>query len=248
MIFAIVGTIGSGKTILLTLFTVWYYLSGYTIYSNYPLKVIPYNTLEKLKDLDELREDTNFKKQKVFIALDEGWLSFDSRVSGRNIDITKYILQSRKMGADIGITVQDLSQMDKRVRNILHWVLEPTILEYKDGIPFILKVEHFFTTDKTRKINKFFAVTIVEIKKKIHNVCNLYETFNFVDEIKQSEQSDYYESLVEKYSKFNHLSKTDLSSLIWGEENIKLGNDISTTRCNKLANWIHVLKNMELPL
>lgn len=121
---AIVGELGTGKTLLLTYIMWKKYLEGMTIYSNYHLNksYIPkYNFVDSASDIDNMTEG--------IFGGDELWLWLDSRESPskKNKFIASILIKSRKRGIDILYTTQSFMQIDIRVRRITDFVIEPVL-------------------------------------------------------------------------------------------------------------------------
>lgn len=107
MLIAILGNLGSGKTLFLA------YLSRKlkrTIYSNFNLKV---KNFKHLKVIDLLNLPNNIE-----VFLDEAYTWLESRVSSKALNryLSYILLQSRKRTINIYITMQLFSTVDVRFR------------------------------------------------------------------------------------------------------------------------------------
>lgn len=162
MIIGITGYIGAGKT--WTLSVLGSYLAevtGYKLYSDYGL----YNSLpiSSLPDLSVLFDGV--------LCLDEFWLSADSRryKEKLNLDISEWILQTRKQGLCVLFTAHNLGQVDLRVRtatDILVYVerrsagsIRLYIIDYHTGsVGRCFQVnnpsEFYYLFDTSRKMSK----------------------------------------------------------------------------------------------
>lgn len=107
MLISVIGAIGSGKTLLLTLIGS---KSKREIYSNYKLNLSLYKPLEMI-DLLQLKDNIN-----VFIDEAYTWLESRTSMSTLNRYLSYIIFQSRKRSIDIYITSQMFSSVDLRFR------------------------------------------------------------------------------------------------------------------------------------
>jgi len=122
VLFAIVGELGSGKTLALT-YLAWnnWYHKKRRIYSNYDLYGFPYTKIESVPDLDKMSQG--------FFAGDELWLWLDSW-EGRSKKqrlISSILLKSRKRNITIAFTSQSISQISKRIRDITDFIAYPLL-------------------------------------------------------------------------------------------------------------------------
>lgn len=119
MLIGILGSLGSGKTLLLTIFCFKKLLNNWRVYSNYKINDGNINFIEPI-DLLEI------SKGKNFVALDEVYAWLDSRVSASATNrILSYLMfQSRKKGMDIGYTAQLGSSVDLRLRELTDIIIE----------------------------------------------------------------------------------------------------------------------------
>jgi hypothetical protein len=123
---AIVGTIGTGKTLAM----VWraYELAkrGHPIYANIDLAGIPYTKINTLDDFDSIR---GIPGKEAIVLMDEFWRWLDSRQwkKDKNNTLTKLIMYSRKRNFWIFYTVQRFHMMEKRIRDITDAVIEPEL-------------------------------------------------------------------------------------------------------------------------
>jgi len=214
MIYAIVGGIGSGKTLFLTFLANMYYSSDYDIYSNYEIKHIPMQNIDRVKDFLKI------ESEKSFFAVDEAWLSADSRQSQRNRLFSTQFLQSRKKHIDIGLTTQDFGQIDVRIRNVTQMVFEPEIIkrqnDEKNGKPLIMKVSYFDVAEDIRKTNSMIIPLIMRFPKQgVIDIPNSYSTYQVVEAMESQESSGRKEAIghYHKIWKDNpDLSKSDISA------------------------------------
>lgn len=132
MLIAIFGNMGSGKTLLMTMISAYVnHAVGVPIYSNYNLE-----NSEPIENIDQLLKINN-----GIVALDEFWISADSRAWKFNIKLTQWINLTRKKNLLVLHTTQAMSQIDKRIRNASH---------------LIVYCEHF-----NKALNPFFRYTFI---------------------------------------------------------------------------------------
>lgn len=113
MIFGFVGQIGSGKTLLMSVFAADFFRQGWPVFSNYALTFG-----DRITTLDEL-----FNLSNGLVVLDEIQTIADSRQFKGNNSVTQWLLQSRKSRLHLFFTTQSISQVDVRFRNQLDFVL-----------------------------------------------------------------------------------------------------------------------------
>ncbi len=111
MLVAILGKMGSGKTLAQTFFLYRAFLKGEKVFANYPL-TFPHKRITSIEELNDL-------KRGVFGG-DELWSWLDSRSSGsqKNRFTSSILLRSRKRGFDVFFTAQHFIQMDPRIRRV----------------------------------------------------------------------------------------------------------------------------------
>lgn len=118
MIYGFFGDLGSGKTLSMTKYVYWHYLTGYDVYSNYKLsfkhKIINADFVQKV-----VKEDLNFSGKTIF-CLDEIDMYMDSRRSAKekNLLISYFIKQIRKKNIKLFYTTQAEHLIDKRLRGL----------------------------------------------------------------------------------------------------------------------------------
>ena len=125
MLGVIVGGIGNGKTLLLTYLSLLHHLTGYRIVSDYDLN-IPHFRINNLEDINNIL--TEYGKYTLsMMAFDEGWIFIDSRLSTtkKNIVWSRFMMQTRKVGFDVYITLQNIGQIDTRIRSVVDKIFLP---------------------------------------------------------------------------------------------------------------------------
>ena len=105
------GGLGSGKTLIMTRYLVKDQAAGRKVYSNYGLRGVPF---EKL-DMSKLVKN-ELDLQNASIGIDELTLYCDSRSSMGNKLLTYFVLQTRKRNVCLYATTQNISMIDRRVR------------------------------------------------------------------------------------------------------------------------------------
>jgi len=119
---AIIGELGSGKTLSMTWLMNHNFNKGRQLYANYHLKPpLTYNPIKSIEEIEDM-------KQGVFGG-DELWLWLDSRASRTkaNRAVSMILAKSRKRGVDIIYTTQSFRQIDVRIRNITDFIIEPRL-------------------------------------------------------------------------------------------------------------------------
>lgn len=130
MIIALTGKMGSGKTLMMTIFAHKYHSElGSKVYANYGLR-FPFSPL-RMSDLTDFSHDLN----NAVIAADEIHLFLDSRqsMSKKSRIISYFITQSRKRNLIFLYTTQNSHQVDKRLRANTDYVIECRNLSPKDA-------------------------------------------------------------------------------------------------------------------
>lgn len=105
---------GAGKTFTMSVFS--YLLSrslGVPLFANYGLKGSQY-----INSLDEI-----WTMEGGIFCFDEIWLTMDARLSKNNVDLTRWINQTRKKKMLVMYTSQSFGQVDLRVRKATDFLL-----------------------------------------------------------------------------------------------------------------------------
>ena len=119
MIVAIVGAIGSGKSLLMTHIARQYDMAGARIYANYEINIpdcVLYDDPNIILSLNP--EELNL------VLGDEFYIYLDARLYSRakNVDLTKIILQTRKKNVVLVTAQQSFGLVDKRLRLVTDYV------------------------------------------------------------------------------------------------------------------------------
>ena len=133
VLIADIGNYGSGKTLTMTTMGYLAHLQRIPIYTNYEVS-FPHTRIESIEDLDNISNG--------LALLDEFWYTLDSRASNTKVNrtISVIISKSRKRNLDIITTEQDLSLLDLRLRERLHYVWLPRLYLDNNGLPAVAKV------------------------------------------------------------------------------------------------------------
>jgi hypothetical protein len=157
VLIAIVGELGSGKTLTMT-YLLWkqWFANGARVFANYHLYKIPYMFVGSMKTFNEIREG-------VFGG-DELWLNADSRShSLGKIFVTNTLARSRKRGLTIYYTTQLLDSIDKRIKKVTDFMALPvlnkeetvcTVYFYKgtSGKPTTFMKRMYFMADPVKQM------------------------------------------------------------------------------------------------
>lgn len=108
MIICIDGGLGSGKTYTAVELARHEYLAGRRIFANFGLPFA--QRVASWYEAVAIRDG-------VFI-MDEAHLNLDSREFAKNVSVTPWLTQLRKLGVDLMYISQDFGQVDKRLRDL----------------------------------------------------------------------------------------------------------------------------------
>ncbi|MEM1544341.1 MAG: zonular occludens toxin domain-containing protein [Candidatus Methanomethylicia archaeon] len=182
---AIVGELGTGKTLSLTFLAWHYYLKwqkSRPIYANYHLNLyyldkdrkinyIPYKYISSPEELDQIRNG--------FFAGDELWIWLDSRATAtkKNRFTSMILLKSRKRDMDVVYTTQSFGQVDKRVRTVTDFIAFPILSRNNNYCQLFIFTNHTF---RFMKKLKFYAPAFF----------NMYNTAEEIDTETEKAQFD----------------------------------------------------------
>lgn len=210
MIIGIIGNLGTGKTLLMTLFGYYLQMHGYNVYANYEL-LFPYIPITDMNILGDMSKDS-----RNAMLLDEIWISADSRqaMSDRNILLSRVIAQSRKRKCEVFYTAQWVSQVESRIKTLTSVLLHPKIFIADDeGIPAILSVDVYY-----REIMgdlDYIKTTYVPT----YGIEQLYSS----EQVIKPSQEKRLQKISEEYIKDNYNVKTtkgELVSILTIEKNL----------------------------
>jgi hypothetical protein len=160
MLIAIVGNVGSGKTILEVRYAKQDANNGRKIITNLNLVGIPYETFDIEKFLSN---DYNESLKDASVFLDELTMYMDCRLgsSKQNLLMGYLVLQSRKRGIDIYATMQSLDLVDYK--------------RFVKYVNMIVLCQKMYVTDNkgvTTELETHRQYTIIEMDKYRDNVTN----------------------------------------------------------------------------
>lgn len=113
MIVGITGGLGSGKTLVASYLATCESRRGRPVWSNYPVYCA--TLVRSWSEVVSLESGV--------VVLDEVHVDIDSRSFGNNVEVTSFLLQTRKLDLDLIYTSQSLHQVDKRLRDITDIVM-----------------------------------------------------------------------------------------------------------------------------
>lgn len=195
MLAGIEGGLGVGKTQTLT-FLVNHFKKYYNepVFANYKLLNIDYKYIATIEDIKNIRRGK-------FYA-DELWLWLDSRISSfdeYNKEISNILLKSRKRFYDVFYTAQGLHQIDKRIRLITDFILQPEILYYDEDNYCLNQIEQDFlypidlkpylnnlviNVDVCKPIDEFNLSVVSSFSYWMKDIIPLYDTTEEIEDIR----------------------------------------------------------------
>lgn len=125
-IYAVIGGIGSGKTLTATYLCYKGCLNGRKIYTNIGFRF----KSEKLsKSFFTNYSESGKQINDCIVFLDEAYIYLDSRMgmTEMNKTLSYFILQTRKKNVTLIITTQHIGQVDLRLRNNLDGIIYPKL-------------------------------------------------------------------------------------------------------------------------
>lgn len=240
----IVGNIGDGKTCLEVFFIHLGIDEGKTIYANHNLYNIPYYNISKISQFDDIETQNNL------IAVDESWITADSRRSQSllNISFSHRMLQSRKIGkqiekkpieTDVIMTTQDFYQVEERIRNVCRYIFKPKIvLRDENKKPLIMIVSRYdFQNPNFDKIT-FPLPMQFNFNHGFIDIPEHYDTYEQIDSMEDTFE-DRYGDIIKKYSisRSYEIKTPLLASVIGVRENLRNSDAL------KIARFIHGTKD-----
>lgn len=167
MLVGIVGKMGSGKTLVMTMLAGFFRLHNalsLPVYANYSLK--DSLIVDSVKELLRIENGV--------VCLDEFWVSLDSRAWKNNVFLTWWINQTRKKNLLVLYTTQHFGQIDLRVRratDMLIYCEKIKSLEAKQKV-----FRYSFIDSFSGRILKSFKIP----SDKASNFFSLYNSFEIV--------------------------------------------------------------------
>lgn len=175
-IVAIIGLLGTGKTLALTYFAFKHYLKGERLYASYCLKYpLEYNHIRTLEEFKQMHDG-------IFFG-DELWSWTDCRTSKSKMNkiITNILLRSRKRRLDIYYSSQFFKQPDKRLRELSQVIIKPSLNKSKT----VCTLKYYSLSE-----NGSFVLTKIE-KFNTEPIFNLYDTNEEVEMIEDEKDENY---------------------------------------------------------
>jgi hypothetical protein len=159
MIIGITGKMGSGKTLLMSLFG-FFFSEIVPVYANY--STIFAHPLKSLKQL--------FSIEKGVVLIDEIHLQIDSRswYGKKQIQFTHWLNQTRKKNLLLIYTSQHFKQVDVRLRRATDLLIQ--------AVSFRNFFKYIFIEPNTGIILKVLKAN----KEKMKEFYNIYNTFEFI--------------------------------------------------------------------
>lgn len=171
MLTGIIGGIGSGKTLLMTLLGYLEHLNGRSVLANYHLH-FPYAYLNLRDVLGAIMDKEQLED--IVMLIDEIHIAFDSRTSmtDRNRYGSYFVLQTRKRNVHLYFTSQSIWQVEVRIRENVDRLITCESLA-KQGMPDVFRyhIIDYTTTNPTE--------TTITMNG---NICySLYDTKEIID-------------------------------------------------------------------
>jgi hypothetical protein len=163
MIIGITGKMGSGKTLLMSIFGYFFRFLEIPVFANYSMDYrLGVETISSLKDLIEIENGV--------ILIDEIHLNIDSRQWYREKDIkfTHWVNQTRKRNLILIYTSQHFKQVDVRLRRATDLLIH--CLNFGTHFKFL------FIDPTTETLLKILRME----KEKAKPFYQIYNTFEFI--------------------------------------------------------------------
>ena len=193
---AVIGNIGSGKTLLLAIIGKH---SKRRIFSNFQLDLPLYNELEIIDLLD--------LENNIIVFIDEAYTWLESRTSMSTLNryLSYIIFQSRKRNIDIYTTSQMFSSIDIRLREQSDIIIECRIID--DGF------QYTFRDSYNRKISTF--ILPYSKAKKYFSIYDTYEIVepNHKQELEFNLLQQYPNKLLEKVKEIAEAIKDKIKKI-----------------------------------
>jgi len=192
MLIGIMGKMGSGKTLTMTILA--NYLSQVNkvpLWANYGL--INSKRIKTLKDL--------WSVDGGIVALDEIWLTMDSRMWKDNVAMTRWVNQTRKKKLIVMYTTQHIRQVELRVRNGTDILI---YCERKKGI-----FELTFIDYQYRKIGNRLLIS------QPNKFYTWYDTFEVLEPLVMQEKKDFVKKDVSDRLPYNRNMWADNARQKW---------------------------------
>ena len=164
MLVAIIGAMGSGKTLLMVYLAT---KSEREVYSNFKIYIPNYKSL-KITDLLDLKDN-------IDVFIDEGYTWLESRTSGSALNryLSYIVLQARKRLIDIIISAQMFSSIDVRFREQCDIIVK--CQKIKEGKVVKGFKYSFLFVEKNKIVNCFIKY------KDAKKLFDTYDTYEIIE-------------------------------------------------------------------
>lgn len=170
MLIGIMGKMGAGKTLSMTILSEYLHRVTKTpLWANYTLKLHPNSMIESLNETVD--------KNSAILNFDEIWLSADARVWKDNVKLSQWVNQTRKKKMIVFYTTQHIRQVEMRIRNATD------ILIYCEKTPQGHWLQ--FVDWQYRQLGRRYLIPY-SVTKKFHN---LYDTYEVLKPLQWSKRS-----------------------------------------------------------
>lgn len=205
MLVIILGNLGSGKTLIMTLLAL---SDKRDIWSNYFIKDKRYRELD-IPDLFDLPDN-------ILLLMDEAYAWIESRVSSSSLNeyLSSILYHTRKAFTDIYLTTPELSAIDKRFRKIANYFV---LCEHRSNQE--IDDFHFTFYDKDNNSYGNFSLLYKEAEKLFH----FYDTYEKVDSYRKK---GLQFKILKKYPVRLKDYIIEITELIYNKLNGKITHDI----------------------
>jgi ABC-type uncharacterized transport system ATPase subunit len=179
MIVGIIGKMGSGKTLTMTLLAYIMQQSGKNIRTNFNIN-FPHQIMTKA-DITNYGKGQGQEIQNTVLCLDEVQTILDCRTSNKNRVMTYFILQTRKRGVDILYTSQQFFNVEKRLRENTNILLECTPVK-KEGTKTLEYIHIDVIEYHGREIFSPIKTINLKVSDKIYKLYDTYQIINYDSE------------------------------------------------------------------
>lgn len=182
-VLAVVWWRGQWKSLLTTIF-IWSN-PDVTFYVNY--NTTSENAI-KCKSLEEmLRSVKKSEVDRKCVVIDEAQKLFNSRAfqSSKNMWLVKFIVESRKFGADVIVIAQVFDWIDKQVRQQVDYVVEMLPIEHAgDDVNLNVLIKKRVWVDENSGDGLFQAINILKVNNAVRCLSSMsveYDTNESLD-------------------------------------------------------------------
>ncbi len=205
MLAIILGKLGSGKTLIMTLLAL---ADIRDIWSNYQIKDSRYNELD-IPDLFDLPD-------KIILLMDEAYSWIESRVSSTSLNeyLSSILYHSRKAFTDIYLTTPEFSAIDKRFRKLANYIV---FCGYRSN--FESDDFHFIFYDKDN--NSYGSMTLL-----YQDAIQFFKLYNTYEKVDSFRKKGLQFKIMKKYPERLRDYVVKLTELVSNEINGKITHDI----------------------